>query len=125
MSEKVYRLGEIMKPCSSSVFKDKPERVRKIRVGKAPIEERKVENVHALLADKEVREKLSEGWRLKVVRTGKVQPNYREEGSLFLSESTIEGLRTMENGRLVGISHRLTHGEEFVDIWTVIPPEVK
>ncbi len=114
-----------MKPCSSSVFRDKSKRVRKFRVEKEPENVRKPENVHALLADKEVREKLDAGWRLKVVRTGKVQASYREEGSLFLSESTIEGLRTMENGRLIGISHRLTHGEEFVDIWTVIPPEVK
>lgn len=119
----VYKIGDIM--AKSNHASEKKERTPRKKIVIVVPKPELPENVFALNADREVREKLRSGWKLKVVRTGKLSHAPREEGVYFLDQSSIEGLREMKNGRLIGMSSRITMGEEYADIWTLIPPEEK
>lgn len=89
-------------------------------------QEEKPENVFALTAEKQVRELAEKGWRLRVVSTGKLQPNPHDEvPEIFFRENgaEIESIHDMQNGRLWGVSRRVQDGKQVVDIWAMVPPE--
>ena len=94
--------------------------------GTEAAQEEKPENVFALTAEKQIRELAEKGWRLRVVSTGKLQPNPHDEvPEIFFRENgaEIESIHDMQNGRLWGVSRRVQDGKQVVDIWAMIPPE--